>query len=101
MFLWLPPILPYSSIGCCFAVSTFFQEGGDIGADVVEMFSGLLDVFLQEILTGQAVSCKGAVEHPQLITEDFDLHRKEKNNTFLLTVLDDTTIILLNSHVVI
>lgn len=82
-------------------MSTFFQEGGDIGADVVEMFSGLLDVFLQEILTGQAVSCKGAVEHPQLITEDFDLHRKEKNNTFLLTVLDDTTIILLNSHVVI
>lgn len=82
-------------------MSTLFQEGGDIGADVVEVFSGLLDVFLQEILTGQAVSCKGAVEHPQLITEDFDLHMERKKNTFLLTVLDHTTIILLNSYVVI
>lgn len=79
-------------VGCCFAVSTFFQEGGDVCADVVEMFSGLLDVFLQEILTRQAVSCKGAMEHPQLITEDFDLHTERKKSTFcqfLSTVLDE------------
>lgn len=67
-------------------MSTFLQPGGDVAVDVVEEFAGLLDVLLQETLTGQTVSCKGSMEQPQLIPEDFDLQKDAESKHLYLKI---------------
>lgn len=53
--------------------STLLQPGGGTCTIVPKMFGSLLDVLLQEIVAGHAVSSHSAVEQPQLVVKDFDL----------------------------
>lgn len=58
--------------------STLLQPGGGAGTIVFKMFGSLLDVLLQEIVAGYAVSSHSAVEQPQLVVKDFDLQVEPK-----------------------
>lgn len=58
--------------------STFLQPGGGTGTIVTKLFGSLLDVLLQEIVAGCAVSSHSAVEQPQLVVKDFDLEVEPK-----------------------
>lgn len=64
--------------------SNLLQPGGGTGTVIPKMFGGLLDVLLQEIVAGYAVSSHSAVEQPQLVVKDFDLQVEPK-----LTVKSD------------
>lgn len=68
--------------------SNLLQPGGGTGTVIPKMFRGLLDVLLQEIVAGYAVSSHSVVEQPQLVVKDFDLQVEPK-----LTVKSDALIL--------